>query len=611
MATADVLEQPQTKPQGEQRDIINDFSIEIATVNGSGSQTANGLIARTAFKMGIPVGAKNLFPSNISGLPTWYTIRLSKHGYTARRGSAEVLVAFNPATAQEDYARLTPGGICFHPDDIKFFEPRDDVTTYALPVKELMKQADVDPKLRDHVANMVYVGGLAHILGFDLEDLREGLAYHFKGKQKPIDMNMNVVNMAIAWAKDNLQKSDPYRVEPMEGGNQGLVMIDGNSAGAMGAVFGGVTVGAWYPITPSTSLFDAMAAYLPKLRPGQEHTYAVVQAEDELAAIGMVLGAGWAGARAMTSTSGPGISLMTEFAGYGYFAEIPGVIWDIQRVGPSTGLPTRTSQADLLPTYYLGHGDTRHVILLPGSVKECFEYGWRAFDLSERLQTPVFVLSDLDLGMNIWMSEPFDYPDEPMDRGKVLTEADLVKLQGQWARYEDVDGDALTYRTLPGNTHPSAPYFTRGTGHNAKATYSERPDDWEQNLLRLERKHETARTLVPKPVVDLREGAKVGIIAYGSTDTAIQEARDMLREAGVETSSLRVRALPLEETTRDYISKHDRVYVVELNVQGQLRSLIQLYVPDRATDLRGYASLDGLPLTASMVRDALLEQEQK
>jgi 2-oxoglutarate ferredoxin oxidoreductase subunit alpha len=473
-----------------------------------------------------------------------------------------------------------------------------------------MKQAEVDPKLRDHVANMVYVGGLAHILGFDLADLREGLLYHFKGKQKPVDMNMNVVNLTIEWAKEKLEKRDPYRIEPIEGGNQGLVMIDGNSAGAIGAIFGGVTVGAWYPITPSTSLFDAMAAYLPKLRPGEEHTYAVVQAEDELAAIGMVLGAGWAGARAMTSTSGPGISLMTEFAGYGYFAEIPGVIWDIQRVGPSTGLPTRTSQADLLPTYYLGHGDTRQVILLPGTVKECFEYGWRAFDLAERLQTPVFVLSDLDLGMNVWMSEPFDYPDEPMDRGKVLTEADLVKLEGKWARYEDVDGDAITYRTLPGNTHPAAPYFTRGTGHNTKATYSERPDDWEQNLLRLERKHETARTLVPKPIVDWKEGIEVGIIAYGSTDTAIQEARDMLHEAGIETNSLRIRALPLEETTRDFIDKHQRVYVVELNVQGQLRSLIQLYVPERATDIRGYASLDGLPLTASMVRDAVLEQEQ-
>ena len=607
MATADVLEQPASMSQ--QPEIVNDFSIEIATVNGSGSQTANGLIARTAFKMGIAVGAKNLFPSNISGLPTWYTIRLSKHGYTARRGVAEVLVAFNPATAQEDYARLASGGICFHPDDLKFQEPREDVIEYALPVKELMKQAEVDPKLRDHVANMVYVGGLASILGFDLENLREGLDYHFKGKQKAVDMNMNVINHTIEWARENLQKRDPYRVETMGGGNHGLIMIDGNSAAALGAIFGGVTVGAWYPITPSTSLFDALAAYIPTLRPGEEHTYAIVQAEDELAAIGMVLGAGWAGARAMTSTSGPGISLMTEFAGYGYFAEIPGVIWDIQRVGPSTGLPTRTSQGDVISTYYLGHGDTRHVVLLPGTVKECFECGWRAFDLAERLQTPVFVLSDLDLGMNVWMSEPFEYPDEPMDRGKVLTEADLVKLEGKWARYEDVDGDAITYRTLPGNTHPAAPYFTRGTGHNAKATYSERPDDWEQNLERLERKHETARTLVPKPIADIKEGAEIGIIAYGSTDTAIQEGRDMLREAGIETSYLRIRALPLEETTRQFIQKHKRLYVIELNVQGQMHSLLQLHVPERATDLHSHACLDGLPLTASMVRDAILEKE--
>lgn len=613
MGTLDVLEQPASQADSNRDEIVNDFSIVVATVNGSGSQTANGLLARTAFKMGIPVSAKNLFPSNISGLPTWYTIRLSKHGYTARREDAEVLVAFNPATAQDDYANLPAGGAVLHPDDLKFLNPRDDVIDYPLPVKELMKQAQVDPKLRDHVANMVYVGALAHLLSIDVAELEEGLNHHFKGKAKAVAMNMDVVRMTLEWAAENLPKRDPYRMERMDG-NQGLIMIDGNSAGGLGAIFGGVSVVSWYPITPSTSLVDAIAAYIGRLRPAIEdasQTYAIIQAEDELAAIGMVFGAGWAGARAMTATSGPGISLMTEFAGLGYFAEIPGVIWDIQRVGPSTGLPTRTSQADLLPTYFLGHGDTRQVVLLPGSVSDCFEFGWKAFDLAERLQTPIFVLSDLDLGMNVWMTEPFEYPDQPMDRGKVLTAEQLTELEGKWARYADVDGDAIPYRTLPGNEHPASAYFTRGTGHNERATYSERPDDWERNLLRLERKHETARRYVPKPKVDIREGTEIGIIAYGSTDPAIQEARDQLRQQGIETSYLQVRALPFEETLRDFVAQHKRLYVVELNAEAQLRSLLRLEIPERSMDFLSVAHLDGLPLTATYVRKAILEMEQK
>ena len=612
MATVDVLERPAPEREVEREEVVNDFSLVIATVNGSGSQTANNLLTRTIFKMGVPVSAKNLFPSNISGLPTWYTIRASKDGYVARRDLSEILVAFNPATAQEDLAGLPAGGVCLHPDDIKFQTPRDDVTMYALPSKDIVKRSGVDAKLRDLVANMVYVGALSVLLGLDVELLREGLNFHFKGKAKAVDINMNIINMTLDWAKDNLVKSDPYRIERMDA-NQGLLLIDGNTAAALGAIFGGVTVGAWYPITPSTSLFDALAEYLPRLRPSEngENTYAIVQAEDELAAIGMVLGAGWSGARAMTSTSGPGISLMAEFAGLGYFAEIPAVIWDIQRVGPSTGLPTRTSQGDILFVYFLGHGDTRQVVLFPGSMKECFEFGWRAFDLAERLQTPVFVLSDLDLGMNIWMTEPFDYPDQPMDRGKVLTEEDLKELGGQWGRYVDVDSDGITYRTLPGNQHPASAYFTRGTGHNEKAVYSERPDDWQKNLERLERKHETARTLVPKPVVDMREGAEVGIISLGSADGAVQEARDRLRERGIETSYLRIRALPLEETLTDFINKHKRLYVVELNIEGQMRSLVQLHVPERAADIRSVAHLDGLPFTARFIECEILEQERK
>jgi 2-oxoglutarate ferredoxin oxidoreductase subunit alpha len=393
----------------------------------------------------------------------------------------------------------------------------------------------------------------------------------------------------------------------------GKIMIDGNTAAGLGAIYGGVSFVSWYPITPSTSLVDAMNDYLPGLRSDPETgkaTYAVVQAEDELAAIGMVLGAGWAGARSMTATSGPGISLMSEFAGFGYFAEIPGVIWDVMRMGPSTGLPTRVSQGDVLKTYYLGHGDTKHVCLLPGSVSECFEFGTTSFDLAEQLQTPIFVLTDLDLGMNLWMSDPFEYSDKPLNRGKVLTEEDLKRLK-TFGRYEDVDGDGIGYRTLPGNPHPAAAYFTRGTGHNAQAVYSERPEDWEQNLERLHRKHETARTLVPKPVVDERPGAKIGIIAYGSVDPSIVETRDVLRAEGIETSYLRLRALPLEETVREFTAKYEHVYVIELNFDGQMHQLLQLHMPEMAMRLRSIAKCDGLPLTARFLSEKIMEKENQ
>jgi 2-oxoglutarate ferredoxin oxidoreductase subunit alpha len=588
---------------------VNDFSIVAATVNGSGSQTANAVLIRAIFKMGIPVNGKNLFPSNISGLPTWYTIRLSKDGYVARREGTEILVAFNEKTVDADLAALPSGGVCLFPSDSKIERTRDDVVYYALPVKDLVKASGADPKLRDYVANMAYVGALTELLGIDREEIRDALSRHFKGKAKAIDLNYGVVTAAADWVRDNVVKEDPYRVERMDAtGNK--ILIDGNTAGALGAIFGGVSFAAWYPITPSTSLVDALNEYLPQLRrdaDGQP-TYAVIQAEDELAAIGMVLGAGWAGARAMTATSGPGISLMTEFAGFGYFAELPGVIWDIQRMGPSTGLPTRVSQGDVLKTYFLGHGDTRHVCLLPGSVAECFEFGYTAFDLAERLQTPVFVLSDLDLGMNYWMSEPFAYPERPMDRGKVLTAEDVARL-GAFKRFADVDGDGIAYRTLPGTNHPLAAYFTRGTGHNEAATYSERPDDWEQNLDRLARKHETARGLVPEPVVDATSDARIGIIAYGSVDPAIVEARDRLRKRGVETNYLRVRALPLDQTVRDFVARHEQVYVVELNYDGQMAALVRLHAPELAGRVRSIAHCDGLPLTARFVTETIVQQE--
>ncbi len=592
--------------------VVNDFNIVVATVNGSGSQTANTTLMRALFKMGIPVNGKNIFPSNISGLPTWYTIRVSKDGYVARREATEILVAFNQQTAEADLASLKEGAVCIYPNDLRFEERgrRDDIIFYPLPVKTFVRESGVDAKLRDYIANMVYVGALMELLGMDPAQIKGSLSKHFKGKSKPVELNFGVVQAAANYVKENLPKQDPYRVEPMNA-TAGKIMIDGNSAAGLGAVFGGASFVAWYPITPSTSLVDAMNEYLPQLRTDPETgkpTYAVVQAEDELAAIGMVLGAGWAGARSMTATSGPGISLMTEFTGLGYFAEIPGVIWDIMRMGPSTGLPTRVSQGDVLKVYYLGHGDSKNVCLLPGSVAECFEFGSTAFDLAERLQTPVFVLSDLDLGMNLWMTDPFEYPEKPLDRGKVLSEEDLKKL-GHFGRYEDVDGDGIGYRTLPGNRHPASAYFARGTGHTPQAAYSERPEDWEDNMIRLHRKHETARTMVPKPIIDLKPDAKIGIISYGSADPAVVEARDNLRQQGIESSYLRLRALPLEETVREFSARYDHVYVVELNFDAQMKQLLQLHMPEMATHFVSVNKCDGLPLTAHFVCEKIVEKE--
>jgi 2-oxoglutarate ferredoxin oxidoreductase subunit alpha len=598
-------------PAGGRPTIVNDFSIVAATVNGSGSQTANNVLIRAIFKMGIPVSGKNLFPSNIQGLPTWYTIRVSKDGYTARREGTEILVAFNPRTADEDLAALPAGGACFYPDDMKFTKPRDDVSYYPLPVKELVKQSGVDAKLRDYIANMVYVGALAEALNIDMNQIHAALERHFRGKKRAIDLNYGVVNAAAEWLRTNLPKTDPFVVRPMNG-TEGLILIDGNTAGALGALCGGVSVVAWYPITPATSLADALTDYAPLLRADAETgttTYAIVQSEDELAAAGIVVGAGWAGARAMTSTSGPGLSLMNEFVGLAYFAEVPAVIWDVMRMGPSTGLPTRVSQGDVLTAYTMGHGDTHHVCLLPGNMTECFEFGYRAFDLAERLQTPVLVLSDLDLGMNNWMTAPLEYPEAPLDRGKVLTAEQLDELK-VWARYRDVDGDGIPYRTLPGNPHPRAAYLSRGTGHNEFAVYSERSSDWQQNLDRLTRKHNTARALVPQPVEERVEGARIGIIAYGSTDPAMQEARDRLQAQGIATSYMRVRALPLGESLRTFVMEHERVYVIEMNQDGQMHQLVRLHVPERAIDVRSVRLCDGLPLTARFVTGEIVSKEQ-
>lgn len=605
----------QEKPEVfEQRRIINDFNINVATANGSGSQTSNSLLIRSLFKMGIPVTGKNLFPSNIQGLPTWYNIRLSKDGYLARREAVEVMVCMNGATVAEDMASVAPNGIILYDDALPIAAKRPDVKYYAMPVKELVKAADLPFALKDYVANMVYVGVAAHLLEIEMDELRAALEWNFSGKPKPIAMNWNMLKSSYDWAVANLNNDQPYRVERMSGWNEGKVLIDGNTAAGLGALYGGMTFLSWYPITPSSSLADAINTYAPTLRKDPETgkaTYAVIQAEDELAAIGMVLGAGWAGARSMTATSGPGISLMAEFAGYAYFAEIPSVIWDIQRMGPSTGLPTRTSQGDLFAAYYLGHGDTHHPVLFPATPKECFEMAGAAFDLAERLQTLVFVLSDLDLGMNLWITDEFDYPETPLDHGKVLTAEDLRARGGKWGRYVDEDGDGIPYRTLPGTEHPLASYFTRGTGHNEYAAYSERSEDWENNLYRLRHKFDTARTLVPKPVVDDVEEARVAIISLGSNDPAVQEARDRLRKAGVETSYLRLRALPISQTVCDFIASYDKVYVIENNFDGQLHKILLTETPEYAGRLVSIAKCDGLPLSARFITESILNKQGK
>jgi 2-oxoglutarate ferredoxin oxidoreductase subunit alpha len=445
----------------------------------------------------------------------------------------------------------------------------------------------------------------------DLEKIHQALDFHFGGKEKPVNLNYQMVESTVAYCRENLEKQDPFRVEPMDA-TDGLKLINGNEAAALGAAFGGVQFAAWYPITPATGIAEMLNYHLPKLRQDPvtgKNTFAVVQAEDELAAAGMVVGAGWGGLRAMTSTSGPGLSLMTEFASLAYFSETPIVVWDVQRVGPSTGLPTRTSQGDVLLAHHLGHGDTQNIVLLPGNTNECFQFGWQSFDLAEHLQTPVYVLSDLDLGVNQWMTEPFEYPNRDMDRGKVLWEEDMENWEGEWGRYLDVDGDGIPYRTLPGNQHPESAWFARGTGHDPFARYSEDPEDWRENMERLARKFESARGLVPEPVVDQVEGAEVGIIAYGSSDPAVEEARYLLQKEDLDISYLRLRAIPFSDPVREFIEAHDRVYVVEMNRDGQVRQLLTLDYPGQALKLTSVARLDGLPLSAVWLAEQIRKAE--
>jgi 2-oxoglutarate/2-oxoacid ferredoxin oxidoreductase subunit alpha len=612
MATIDIAPR-EAERQAQRKRIVNDFSIQVATVNGSGSQSANSILLRSIFQMGVPISGKNLFPSNIAGLPTWYTIRASKDGYIARKKEIDFLVCMNPETAQEDVLTLAAGGAVLYDEPLGLDKLRSDLTFYSVPYDKLVAAVCPDAKLRKLVKNMIYVGVMAKLLELDMTEVEKALRKQFKKKQKAADLNWGAAKAGYDYAVASLTKSDPFFVERMDK-TAGKIIIDGNAAAALGSMFAGVTVVTWYPITPSSSLCEQLIDYMKRFRIGPDGraTFAIVQAEDELAAIGMVVGAGWAGARAMTSTAGPGISLMSEFAGLAYYAEIPGVIWNIQRVGPSTGLPTRTAQGDVLATAFLSHGDTKHIMLFPSSVEECFTMAGEAFDLAEQFQTPVFVLSDLDLGMNNWMSDPFSYPEKPIARGKVLSKEDLDRV-GSFARYKDVDGDGIGYRTLPGTDHPAASYFTRGSGHNERAQYSERPDDYQNNLDRLNRKFETARSFVPKPELVTGGTSKIGVIGYGTTHWAMYESGHQLkREYGVDVDYLRVRAYPFNRDLLDFVDKHERIYVIDQNRDGQLLTLIKLDVPaTQVPRLRSVRHYNGLPIDARSITDEIISQEGK
>jgi len=595
----------------DRKPIVNDFSIQVATVNGSGSQSANTVLLRTIFQMGVPVSGKNLFPSNIAGLPTWYTIRASKKGYIARKKEIDFVVAMNPETAHEDVIGLAPGAAVLYDEPLKLSELRSDLVFYSVPFDKIVATVCPEAKLRKLVRNMIYVGVMAQLLNLDMAEVEKALRKQFAKKVKAADMNWNAAKAGYDYAVASLTKSDPFTIERMNK-TQGMIIIDGNSAAAMGSMFAGVTVVTWYPITPSSSLVESLIDYMKAYRVNADGkaTFAIVQAEDELAAIGMVLGAGWAGARAMTASAGPGIALMAEFAGLGYYVEIPGVIWDVQRVGPSTGLPTRTSQGDIEFVAKLSHGDTVHPMLIPCSVSECFSMACEAFNLADKLQTPVFVMSDLDLGMNNWMSDPFEYPAQPINRGKVLSKEDLDRL-GSFARYKDIDGDGVGYRTLPGIDHPQGAWFARGSGHNEKAHYSERPDDYKNNLDRLRRKFENARNIVPKPEMVRNDGNDLGIIAYGTSHHALVESLDQLQsDHGVKVDYLRLKAHPFTGEVHDFIATHKTVYVVDQNRDGQMFNLLKLDIPaEHVTRLRSVRHYNGLPIDARSVTDDIIAQE--
>jgi len=581
----------------------NDFAISIATKNGSGSAAANTILYKSIFKMGIPCSSKNIFPSNIQGLPTWYQIRVSAQGYLGRKDDVDLIVAFNEDTFAKDVKSARSGGLILFDESAPMppgIAKNGKQQWIGIPATQLVRDHITAPQLREKQRNLVYVGALARLLGMPVEVLRQVLKDSFGNKPEVIESNLLCIKLGYEHIESHKIEQQIARLEAIEGGAAGRIMTDGNTACALGAIFGGVTVLAWYPITPSTSLAEELMARAPKFRtdPKGKSRIAVIQAEDELAAGNMVLGAGFAGARAMTATAGPGLSLMQEAIGLGYFAEIPGVFMLVQRGGPATGQPTRTQQADIKLMHHGSHGDTKHIMLIPHDNATAFEMAWRAFDLAERFQTPVFVASDLDIGMNTNNSAPFVYPEREIDRGKLLDEAQLKALGGKYRRYADVDGDGIPQRTIPGNTAPGAAYFCRGSGHDDAARYSEDHEVYKATLDRLLKKYNTARKHVPKPMLMRDSGAQEGLITYGSTYEPAREAVERLDKQGRKLDHLLLRALPLGAETEAFIARHDVVYLAEQNRDGQMADIMRAEYPRYAARIRSVLVYDGLPPTA-------------
>ena len=594
----------------QSQDRVNDFVIKLANVNGTGSASANTLLMKSIFRMGVPVTGKNYFPSNIQGLPTWYEIRVTRDGYAARSGRVDFMVAMNAETYAKDIKEVAPGGYLLY--DSTWPRPallkRDDITILGVPLARMCNETFQGVRARILLKNIMYAGVLAALFNIDLDEMRKLLGETYANKRALLDSNVKALEMGYEYARQHLPNPLPLRVERMDK-TRDHILIDGNTAAALGCLYAGATVGAWYPITPSTSLMDAFKNFCQKWRVDPqtgERYYAIIQAEDELAAIGAVIGASWNGARAFTPTSGPGISLMNEFLGLAYYAEIPAVVFDIQRVGPSTGMPTRTQQGDILIAAYASHGDTRHVLLFPRDPEECFYMAPVAFDLAERLQTPVLVLSDLDIGMNDWMCPTLKWDDsyEP-DRGKVLTKEQIEQIE-KFHRYFDKDGDGIAYRTLPG-VHPKAAYFTRGSGHNQYGGYTEDATEYQIVLDRLRRKFETAKKLVPKAVIESR-GHDVGIVTIGSCDGAVREALDILKKRGIQCDYMRLKAFPFGEEVEQFLASHSRIFVVEQNRDAQLRSLLTLETAVEKSKLRSILYYAGLPMTSGVVVDGVLAE---
>jgi 2-oxoglutarate/2-oxoacid ferredoxin oxidoreductase subunit alpha len=572
---------------------INNLSLIIGTVNGSGSQSSNLILLRSIYRMGIPVGGKNLFPSNIAGLPTWFVIRVNEKGYTSIPPKMDIVVAMNQQTADDDISHLNPEGLFIYNSSLRFTKPLP-TNSISVEFAKIAGQVNDSIKLKKLLTNIVYVGVLAEMLGIPDEILHTTIADQFNNKKSVVDLNIAAAQAGREYFKNQIQWRSPWKLESRDL-NKGKILIDGNTAAGLGSVFAGCSFAAWYPITPSSSLAESFEAYCHKLRKDSQNKnlFSVIQAEDELSAITMVAGAGWAGARAMTATSGPGISLMAETAGLMYFAEIPGVVWNVQRAGPSTGLPTRTLQGDILACAYLSHGDTRHPLLFPSTPEECFSMAEMAFDLADQLQTLVFVMSDLDLGMNYWICNDFTYSKKPFARGKVLHKEDLKKLQ-KFNRYKDTDGDGIAYRTLPGTEHDLAGYFTRGTGHDEAAKYTESPEVFEALLNRLDRKWETAKKMMPASDVDL-QNTELGLVAYGTTHTVMQELRDALKSQGIASSYLRIKSFPFDSKVESFLASHKKIIVLEQNRDGQMKKLLMQEFPQHANRLKSSLSYDGWP----------------